>query len=395
MTAAFERTGLDRWRAALDRHVDSGSVPGLVALAWRHGELHLHTAGTRTASGTDAMTPDTLFRIASMTKPIAAAAAMILVEEGRLALDEPVDALLPELANRRVLRRIDGPVDETVPADRPITTRDLLTLRMGLGYLFTPEVYPIHTLLDPLPILKGPPHPQALPDPDAWMAIVGSLPLMYQPGSAWLYDIGLDVLGVLIRRAAGQPLDQFMEERIFAPLAMYDTGFYVPAAKRSRLATAHAWNSATGAFDIYDGVEDSAWGTPPAFPAAASGLVSTAQDYFAFCRMLLHEGDGLLRPESVHAMTTGQITPAQREASRLFLGDYSSWGFGMAVDIATGPPAHVPGRFGWDGGLGTTSRTDPANGLIGILLTQRNMDSPEPPAVFTDFWSALHGAISP
>lgn len=395
----FTTTGLDRWQAALDLHVERGAVPGLVALIRRGGAVHVHVAGTMVAGRTAPMQRDTIFRIASMTKPVAAAAAMMLVEEGRLGLDDPVDTFLPELADRRVLKRIDGPLEDTVPAVRPISLRDLMTLRMGLGHIMAQaDDYPIRQALTEQVLLMGFPRPQMPPPMDEWIRRVGTLPLMHQPGEQWMYDLGLDVLGVLIARAAGQPLGEFLHDRIFGPLEMKDTGFFVPAEKLDRLATCYGWNGKTGTLDVYDGMEDSQWARCPAFPAASCGLVSTADDYRAFCEMLLGRGifDGkrLLSPDSVRQMTSDQLTPSQRMAGAVFFGEHSGWGFGMAVNISDGAAHEHPGRFGWDGGFGTSAWSDPGRDLVGILLTQRKMDSPEPPEVFTDFWMATYGALA-
>jgi CubicO group peptidase (beta-lactamase class C family) len=192
-------------------HVERGEVPGLVTLVNRRGEVHIEAIGVQASGRRDPMRRDTIFRIASMTKPIAAVAAMILVEECRLRLDEPVDRWLPELAGRMVLKRLDGPLDDTVPAKRPLSLRDLLTLRMGLGYVMDAAgPYPILKAANERKLLLGPTRPQSLPAPDEWIRGVATLPLMYQPGERWMYDVGLDVLGVLIARAAGQPLEAFL-----------------------------------------------------------------------------------------------------------------------------------------------------------------------------------------
>ena len=208
-----------------------------MTLVSRRGEVEVDVIGAKAAGGSEPLRRDSLFRISSMTKPITAAAAMILVEESRLQLDEPVDRLLPELSDRRVLRRIDGPLDDTVPARRAITLRDLLTFRMGFGLLWGPQdATPIQRAARDLHLVAfGPPAPRAQPAPDVWMRRFGTLPLMHQPGEAWLYNTGSDVLGVLVARAAGQPLETFLGERIFEPLDMKDTGFSVPASKHARL----------------------------------------------------------------------------------------------------------------------------------------------------------------
>ncbi|MBI5094956.1 MAG: beta-lactamase family protein [Candidatus Hydrogenedentes bacterium] len=376
-------------------HVERGEVPGIVTLVSRRGETHVNAIGVTTAGGDEPMRRDTIFRIASMTKPIAAAAAMILVEECRLRLDDPVDRLLPELANRKVLKRLDGPLDDTVPAKRPITLRDLLTLRMGLGHIMAPSSgFPIRKALDDAQLLLGPPHPQQLPPPDEWIRRVGTLPLMRQPGETWMYDLGLDVLGVLIARAADQLLDTFMRERVFEPLGMKDTGFSVPAEKQDRLPGCYVKNHKTGAFDGYDDAHGGEWTRPPAFPSAAGGLVSTVDDYLAFCQMMLNHGKHgrhrILSRLSVELMTTDQLTPEQKAEAELFFGDSSSWGFGMAVVTRRDDLSSVPGRFGWTGGFGTSAYSDPKEVMVGILMTQRLMDSPEPPPVFSDFWTSAY-----
>jgi len=390
---------LDEWRGALDALVASGEVPGLVALAAIDGEVHVHTAGRRAVGDDSPMRRDSLFRIASMTKPVAAAAAMILVDEGRLDLDARVDDLLPELADRQVLKHLDGPLADTVAARRPITTRDLLTLRMGLGHIMAPcQDYPIRRALDERGLLLGIPNPHDPPAPDEWMARVGQLPLMHHPGEAWMYDLGLDVLGVLIARASGQSLDVFMAERIFAPLGMADTGFFVRPDQLNRLSASHEWNSVEGRFAVQDGIEDSEYRTAPIFPSAASGLVSTVDDYLAFCQILLNRGrhgdTQLLSEHAVEQMTKDQLSEEQRAANRIFFGDHSGWGFGMSVTLGPDEYLRYPGTYGWTGGRGTFAYTDPVNRISGIIMTNRNLDSPEPPKPFVTFWQSLYQALA-
>jgi CubicO group peptidase (beta-lactamase class C family) len=390
---------LDRMHKVMAGHVERGDLPGLVALVSRRGEVHVDAIGMQAIGGTAPMRRDTIFRIASMTKPVTAAAAMILVEECKLRLDEPVDQLLPELANRKVLKRLDGPLDEAVPANRPITLRDLLTFRMGFGSVMAPpDTYPIQKAMRELRIGgDGPPIPDTAPAPDEWLRRLGSLPLMHQPGERWMYNTGSDVLGVLIARVTGQPLGKFLRERLFEPLGMKDTGFSVPSAKRGRLPGSYVWNSTTSALAVFDDAGDSHWSRPPAFESGAGGLVSTVDDYLAFCRMMLDKGrhgqERILSRPSVELMTTDQLTPEQRAGASIFFGDSRSWGFGVAIDIRRDNLATVPGRFGWDGGLGTSGYSDPTEDLVGILMTQRMMDSPEPPRVFVDFWTSAYQAI--
>jgi CubicO group peptidase (beta-lactamase class C family) len=342
---------------------------------------------------------DTIFRIASLTKPIVAAAAMILVEECKLRLDEPVDRWLPELAARRVLRRLDGPLDDTVPANRPISLRDLLTLRMGFGYIVESGAYPIQQAANERQLLLGPPRPQTLPAPDEWIRRFATLPLMHQPGEKWMYDLGLDVLGVLIGRASGQPLETFLRERIFEPLGMKDTSFSVPAAMIDRLATSYWTSPETGALEVYDEATGGQWSRPPAFPSAAAGLVSTIDDYLAFGRMMLNKGkhgrERVLSRPSVETMTTDQLTPAQKAVSGLVGGYFDShgWGFGVSIVTRREDVAGSVGQFGWDGGLGTSWRSDPREDMVTILMTQTAWTSPNPPDVCRDFWTSAFQAI--
>ena len=394
-TGGLSEARLGRLRGVMEGHIERGEVPGVVTLVSRRGEVHVASLGTMAfGGGGPMMRRDTIFRIASMTKPIIAAAAMLLVEECRLRLDEPVDRLLPELADRRVLKRPDGPLDETAPAARPITARDLLTLRMGIGMVMgSPDEYPILKAMIEQKVDVGP-YPSTAPGPDAWMRGLGALPLAHQPGETWMYQTGFDVLNVLIARAAGQPLETFLRERLFEPLGMKDTGFHVPAEKIGRLATCYWTQPETGTVVPFDEPGGSLWGRPPALP---SELVSTVDDYLAFGRMLLGKGrhgtERILSRLSVETMTADQLTPEQKRAPDFFLGEGRGWGFGVSVVTRRDDIWAVPGRYGWDGGYGTSWASDPAEDLVGILMTQRLWDSPSPPATYVDFWTTVYQAI--
>ena len=388
---------LDHMHEAMARHVESGRLPGLVTLISRRGEEHVDTIGVTAFQSGEPMQRDTIFRIASVTKPITAIAAMILIEECVLRLDDPVDPLLPELANRKVLQRIDSPLDETVPATRPITVRDLLTFRAGYGAIFTPS--PLQEAMTEAGVALGPFLPAL--SPDEYMKRLGALPLAHQPGQRWLYNTGSDVLGVLIVRATGVSLGEFLQDRVFAPLDMKDTAFSVPANKLDRLATAYWTNFETGEFGVFDDVENSRWSSPPAFESGASGLVSTVDDLLAFGQMMLANGKygnaRLLSRPSIAVMTTDQITAEQKaaSASEFFPGfwDTFGWGFGIAIDTRHDDLA-TPGRYGWDGGYGTSWYVDPVEDIIGILLTQRVWDEPiTPPMANRDFWTSVYQAI--
>jgi CubicO group peptidase (beta-lactamase class C family) len=396
----LSKARLGRMHNVMAGYVERGDVPGLVTLVSRRGEVHVDALGTTAVGGHDPMRRDTIFRIASMTKPITAAAAMILVEECTLRLDEPLDPWLPELADRKVLRAIDSPLDDTVPAHRPITLRDLLTFRMGFGIVMAPPgTYPIQKAMSEQLLGQGPPSPSTPPAPDEWIRRLGTLPLMHRPGEKWMYNTGSDVLGVLIARASGQALEMFLRQRLFEPLGMKDTGFSVPATKLDRLATSYRTNPETGALELYDEAEGSQWSRPPAFPSGAGGLVSTVDDYLAFGRMMLHKGkhggERILSRLSVELMTTDHITPEQKAASAFFPGFWDSrgWGFGVSVITRRDDLAAVPGRYGWDGGFGTSAYMDPKEDMVGILMLQRLWDSPRPPGVYLDFWTSVYQAI--
>jgi CubicO group peptidase (beta-lactamase class C family) len=398
-TGGLSTARLGRMHDVMAGHVERGAVPGIVNLLSRRGEVHVDAIGMKALGGRDPIRRDTIFRITSMTKPITAAATMILVEECKLRLDEPVDRLLPELAGRTVLRRLDGPLDDTVAANRPITVRDLLTFRMGFGVIMVPSGdYPIQQAVNEQQLRIGPPKPPTPHAPDEWIRRLGTLPLMHQPGEGWMYNTGSQVLGVLIARAAGQPLETFFRERIFEPLGMKDTGFSVPAAKLDRLATSYWVNAQTGALELHDGVADSQWSRPPAFPDAAAGLVSTIDDYLAFGQMMLnmgkHGSERILSRLSVEAMTTDQLTPAQKAAPDAFSAFWDShgWGFGMSMVTRRDGVAAVPGRFGWDGGYGTSWSSDPTEEMVAILMTQR-AEFPLFSPVYLDFWTSAYQAI--
>jgi CubicO group peptidase (beta-lactamase class C family) len=397
-TSGLSRDRLQRMHRVMTDHAARG-VPGIITLVARGGEPQVDVIGSKAVGGRP-LQRDDLFRITSMTKPVTAAAAMLLVEECKLRLHEPVDRLLPELANRRVLRRIDGPVDDTVPARRPITVADLLTFRLGLGQIAGPWTSPIHLAEGTLQLMSmGPPMPATPHAPDEWMRRLGTLPLMRQPGEAWMYNTGSLILGVLIARAAGQPLETFLRERLFDPLGMKDTSFSVPAGKRERLVDCYRADPHTGALAVADPGADGQWTHPPAFPDAAAGLVSTADDYFAFARMLLaggrHGDQQILSRLTVETMTSNQLTPEQMAAPDVqgFLGGDRGWGLGMSVFTRRDGVAAVPGRFGWDGGFGTSWSSDPREGVTGILMTNRMWDSPAGPAVFHDFWTLVYQAV--
>jgi CubicO group peptidase (beta-lactamase class C family) len=392
-TSGLSTQRLARMHDILEAHVERSHAPGLVSVVSRRGDVHVDVIGGKATDDDAAMQHDTIFRISSMTKPVTAVATMVLLEECLLRLDEPVDRLLPELADRRVVRRIDGPVDDTVPAQRPITVRDLLTFRMGFGGYFGP--CPVNDAAAPLQLSVGPPAPALPPAPDEWMRRFSTLPLMCQPGERWLYHTGADVLGVLIARASGQPFETFLRERIFEPLGMVDTGFSVPAADVDRFATSYMTDPETGALVLYDAPAGQ-WSTPPAFPSGGAGLVSTAADYTAFAAMLLRGGAPIVSRPSVETMTSDHLTSEQKAVSGFFPGDFDArgWGFGLGVVTRRDFPFEPVGTYGWDGGLGTIWRNDPSEQLTTILMTNAAWTSPQLPAIAHDFLTATYAAIA-
>ena len=397
-SGAFSRTRLARLSEVMRGHVERGDVAGLVALLARRDEVHAVAFGVQDLDTGTPMRRDTIFRIASMTKPVTAAAAMVLVEEEKLRLDDPVDGLLPELAGRRVLRSIESPLDDIVPASRSITLRDLLTFRLGFGAVMAPPgQYPIQAAVEVAGLAPG---PNPLPfGPDEFLRRLGSLPLIHQPGERWMYHTGSDVLGVLVERAAGMAFGDFLAERIFAPLGMRDTGFSVPEGELDRLATCYRTAAETGWLVAYDRARGGLWSRPPAFQSGGGGLVSTADDFLAFGRMMLRAGrygaDRILTRPSIELMTTDHLTPAQKAASPFFPGfwDTNGWGFGVAVSTARDGLGPKPGSYGWIGGFTTAWRSAPAEDVVAILLTQQLMSGPALPAVIADFWTHAYQAI--
>ncbi len=393
------KSPFDRMHQVLSGHIDRKELPGLVALVSHRGGVHVETLGTLSFDSPEPMKRDTIFRIASITKPITAVAAMILVEDCKLRLDDSIEPWLPELANRRVLKSLSSELDDTVPAKRAITLRDLFTYRMGFGSVMAQAgTYPIQKWIREYRIGgDGPMLPSDAPGMDEWLRRLGSLPLLAQPGERWMYHVSGDVLGALVARVSGQSFGAFLRERIFDPLGMQDTAFHVPPEKIGRLPAFYFFNRETNKLDFFDDPVNSAWRVAPPGESGGGGLVSTIDDYFAFSRMMLKKGrhgrEQILSRASIELMASDHLTPEQRAGSEIFFGTHSSWGLGMAVDIRREEIYHTPGRFGWTGGFGTTAYTDPAENKIGILFTQRMMDSPDAPRIFTDFWTLAYAAM--
>jgi CubicO group peptidase (beta-lactamase class C family) len=360
---------LDLNSASIREACDGGLLAGAVTLVWQGGKvLQVNEIGYRDVDAGLPMQRDTLFRIASMTKPITVAAAMMLVDEGKLALRDPITRWLPEFAQMRVLVDPRGPLDKTVPAQRPITVDDLMTHRSGLAYMFS-IVGPLSRAYARLPFRQ---------DQDHWLTALADLPLVHQPGDRLTYSHATDVLGILVSRIEGKPLHQVLAERIFEPLGMTDTVFFVSQSGRRRAATMYQLDDNS---QLQHDVMGPPAIEPPPFCQGGAGLWSTADDYLRFITMLLGNGTAngvrVLSPESTRLMRTDQLTPQQKEVPFLGMPYWIGRGFGLNLSVITDPvksnPLYGPGGLGtftWPGAYGTWWQADPSADLILMYLIQ-------------------------
>ena len=359
--------------SSITRAVDAGLLSGAVTLVWHRGEvLQVNEIGYRDVEANLPMQRDTIFRIASMTKPVTVAAAMALAEEGKLSLSDPVTRWLPEMADMRVLVDPTGPLDRTVAASRPITIDDLMTHRSGLAYAFS-VVGPISRAYAQVSLRQ---------DQDHWLAEVAGLPLVHQPGERLTYSQSTEVLGVILSRVEGKSLQDVLQERIFEPLGMTDTGFFISPEQRGRAATMYR-------LDENSRLQHDAMGPipvrEPRFCQGGASLVSTADDYLRFARMLLGggelEGARVLSEGSVRSMRTDRLTEEQKRQPFLGAPFWVGRGFGLNLSVVTDPAKSAqlfgpggPGTFSWPGAYGTWWQADPANDLILIYLIQNYPD---------------------
>jgi CubicO group peptidase (beta-lactamase class C family) len=359
-------------------HVASGRIPGYVAAVRIRGETQLRAGGRMAlGAGSPPMPEDALFRIASITKPVGGALALALVQDGVLALDDPIARWLPEAASPRVLETPDAPLDRTVPAERPITVRHLLTLTSGWGISLVET--PVRKAMMERGVHPGPLMPEM--GGDEFVARIAELPLAFQPGEGWLYDTSMNLLGVLLERAAGQPLSELVAERVTGPLGMSSTGFWTPDT--GRLATSYI-PGPDGELRLLD-PPDGMYSKPVPIEELTGGLVSSAPDMLRFFCALADGGAPVLTAASVAQMTAAALSAAQREQAVDFVGPGGSWGLGTGVDLEGSP-----GRWGWDGGTGTGARVDPARDTVALILTQRAMTGPQDG--FEDFFQAVAAA---
>ena len=379
MTLAIERL-----RAPATTAIETGDVPGVVTLVWQGGEiLDLHAAGMADVTTRRPMRREAIFPIASMSKPVTVAAALRLMEQGRLRLEDPITRWAPEFADMRVLKRPDGPLDETYRAPRAITVEDLMTHRSGLTYGFTSR----GPLAGELMRSFGFGIDSAM-DPDAWMKALAALPLACAPGERFEYGHSIDVLGFVLARAAGCSLQEVIRQEVFEPLGMADTGFWVEPGKRERFV-ANTQSPAPGEFTL----APIAWFTTPqpgVYASGGQGLVSTADDFLAFARMLARAGEGergrLLRPETVRLMTTNRLTPAERQMTFMGMPLFAARGFGLGVSVVMDAQVNAMmgagevGAFGWPGGFGGWWQADPARDAVLIWLQACTPPPPQPGA---------------
>lgn len=360
-------------RTSIVEAVDAGLLSGAVTLLWHRGNVvQVNEVGQRDVEAKLPMRRDTIFRIASMTKPVTVAAAMALAEEGKLSLSDPVTRWLPEFASMRVLADPTGPLDATVPARRPITIDDLMTHRSGLAYAFSVTG----------PISRAYAQVSLRQEQDQWLADVAALPLVHQPGERLTYSHATEVLGIVLSRIEGKSLQAVLAERILDPLGMADTGFFITPDKRNRTATMYRLDQQnTLQHDVMGPIPVK----EPRFCQGGASLVSTADDYLQFARMLLGGGtvDGVrvLSPESVTVMRTDQLTDEQKEHPFLGMPFWIGRGFGLNLSVVTDPSRSTQlfgpggqGTFSWPGAYGTWWQADPANDLILIYLIQNYPD---------------------
>jgi CubicO group peptidase (beta-lactamase class C family) len=388
MSAADSIAHVERMLAPLVR---DGTLPGYVAAVSVEGERRFCFGGglalpddATVGEPPAAIGVDAIFRVASLSKLVAAAVTLSVVADGIVALDEPVATWLPELASPRVLTRIDGPLTETVPATRSILVSDLLTMTCGFGLLLARG--PLFDAFKQQGLMPGPFAPPC--SGDEFMRRLGALPLAIDPGSGWLYHTGIDALSVLLARAAGRPLSELLRERITGPLQMRDTAFFTD--QLDRLTTAYIPTPAGMAvLDLPRG----RFSQRPPFEAFASGLVSTVPDFLSFLECLLDGGGTVLTADAVRLMRTDRLDDRQRASVRPFVGEGRSWGLGGEVVLRREHTAVEAGSFGWMGGTGTSAYIDPRRRLAAVLMTQRAMESSRPPESFVRFWDAVYRGL--
>jgi CubicO group peptidase (beta-lactamase class C family) len=367
---------LDRVRQWMRHWVDSGRLPGMTVVVMRKGELAFaEIAGKADVERNKPMRPDTIFRIYSMTKPLTSTAIMMLYEEGRFQLDDPISRFLPGFKNPRVYAGGSRGKIDTVPAEREITFRDLLSHTSGLTYGFM-ESNPVDALYrakDGVDFQGGDSGLRAIVDK------LATFPLIAQPGKAWNYSVSTDVLGCLVEVISGQPFEKYLVDKVLKPLGMVDTNFYVPKDKHDRFA-ANYQAGPGGKLELIDDPAKSRYLAPRKVNSGGGGLVSTASDYLRFCKFMLNKGElegaRLLGRKTVELMTMNHLNGdmADMGTPRFSESTYYGVGFGLGFSVMINPAkAHIvgsPGEFAWGGAASTAFWCDPAEDMAVVLLTQ-------------------------
>ncbi len=367
---------LSRLETTMESYVEQGRVAGVVSLVARQGKIvHFKAAGQADIETDHPMARDTIVRIASMTKPVTSVAVMMLFEEGHFLLSDPVSKFIPEFKDLPVYVSGEGDQMVTRPASREMTIRDLLTHQSGLIYGGVISTGAIAELYDSKGITPGASRPdgaEPLTSLADFTQRLADVPLAHDPGAQWSYGVSTDVLGRLIEVVSGVPLDQFFQDRIFGPLGMRDTAFWVRPEKQPRFAAVYTFDDA-GQLTTLVGPDEARFATPPPAPSGGGGLVSTANDYAKFCQMLLNGGSlggvRLLGPRTIELMTMNHLKGEKTELPA-FAGAGFGLGFAVITDVAATQVMGSEGEYSWAGFFSTDFWIDPKEDLFGIVLTQ-------------------------
>ncbi len=393
-SVGFSTDRLQNLHSLIQDEINQKQLAGAVTILARHGKvIDYRTYGQSDREKSVRMTNDTIFRAYSMTKPLTGVAMMILYEQGKWLPWHPISEYIPEFVHLKVFNGFDalGNMILVDPEHSP-TVAEVMSHSAGFSYGFTQS--PVDAMYHEKNVLQS-------ANLHEMIEKLATIPLNYQPGTRWQYSVGMDIEGYMVEKLSSRSLPDFMRDHVFEPLGMKDTGFTVPAEKRVRMATCYeagAPKAGATAPQVHDGVQDSQWNEPPTFPDAAAGLVSTVDDYLAFGQMMLdggkHGRERILSRPSVEAMVADQLTPEQKASSGLVPGYWDSlgWGFGVGIVTRRDGVAAVPGRFGWDGGYGTSWGSDPREGMVAVLMTQR-LAFPPFSKVHLDFWTSVYQAI--
>jgi len=394
MPAGFSEERLARIPRFLQGQVDAGTLPGALTLIWRRGGLaHVSMVGQMDMGRGISMRRDGIFRLYSMTKPVTAVALLMLMEEGLIALDDPVARFIPEFAD---LKLQGGGV-----AKRAMTVQDILRHTAGFTYGFHNRTA-IDAAYRRLRIAEF--------DTEGGLAgmvaQLKTLPLEYSPGDAWIYSVAIDVAGYLVERVCGQSFAAFVREKILSPLKMTDTDFQVATGKRDRFAACYVLKD--GKLDLFDDPQNSPWFAAPKLESGGGGLAGTADDYLRFCRMLLNQGelDGvrLLSPKTVQLMTSNNLPGAKEIADLSPVADafnesgYRGIGFGLGVAVTLDPAKAglpgTPGEFAWGGMASTAFFVDPREDMAVVFMTQAIVDTARRVRLRRDLRSLIYGAMT-